>query len=51
MAHTRENLERLNDLREEVEKQIRHLQRQAAVARRFQVLKEEERKLAAELLA
>jgi chromosome segregation protein len=51
MAHTRENLERLNDLREEVEKQIRHLQRQAAVARRFQVLKDEERKLAAELLA
>ncbi len=51
MAHTRENLERLNDLREEVEKQIRHLQRQAAVARRFQVLKDEERKLGAELLA
>src|SRR6185503_20116530 len=48
IAHTRENLERLNDVREEVEKQIRHLQRQAAVARRFQVLKEEERKLGAE---
>ncbi len=51
IAHTRENLERLNDLREEVEKQIRHLQRQAATARRYQVLKEEERKLGAELLA
>jgi chromosome segregation protein len=51
MAHTRENLERLNDLREEVEKQIRHLQRQAATARRYQALKEEERKLNAELLA
>jgi chromosome segregation protein len=48
---TRENLERLNDLREEVEKQIRHLQRQAATARRYQVLKEEQRKLNAELLA
>jgi chromosome segregation protein len=48
---TRENLERLNDLREEVEKQIRHLQRQAATARRYQVLKEEQRKLHAELLA
>jgi chromosome segregation protein len=48
---TRENLERLNDLREEVEKQIRHLQRQAATARRYQVLKEEQRKLQAELLA
>jgi len=48
---TRENLERLNDLREEVEKQIRHLQRQAATARRYQALKEEQRKLQAELLA
>ena len=51
IAQTRENLDRLNDLREEVEKQMRHLQRQAATARRYQVLKEEERKLQAELLA
>ena len=51
IGQTRENLDRLNDLREEVEKQIRHLQRQAATARRYQVLKEEERKLQAELLA
>ncbi len=51
MAHTRENLERLNDVREEVDKQIRHLQRQAATARRYQALKGEERKLNAELLA
>jgi chromosome segregation protein len=51
IGHTRENLDRLNDLREEVEKQIRHLQRQAATARRYQVLKEDERKLHAELLA
>jgi chromosome segregation protein len=51
IAQTRENLDRLNDLREEVEKQIRHLQRQAATARRYQTLKEEERKLQAELLA
>ncbi|HXI48163.1 MAG TPA: chromosome segregation protein SMC [Steroidobacteraceae bacterium] len=50
IGHTRENLDRLNDLREEVEKQIRHLQRQAATARRFQTLKEDERKLFAELL-
>ncbi len=49
IGHTRENLDRLNDLREEVEKQIRHLQRQAATARRYQTLKEEERKLQAEL--
>src|ERR1700731_3805766 len=51
IGHTRENLDRLNDLREEVEKQIRHLQRQAATARRYQTLKEEERKLQAESLA
>ncbi len=51
IAHTRENLDRLNDLREELDKQIRHLQRQAVTARRYQGLKEEERKLKAELLA
>ena len=51
IAHTRENLDRLNDLREELDKQIRHLQRQAATARRYQGFKEEERQLKAELLA
>ncbi len=51
IAHTRENLDRLNDLRDELDKQIRHLQRQAVTARRYQGLKEEERKLRAELLA
>src|SRR5262245_32233828 len=48
---TRENLERLQDVRDEVEKQIRHLQRQAATARRYQAFKEQERKLTAEVLA
>ena len=48
---TRENLERLQDVRDEIDKQIRHLQRQAATARRYQVLKETERRLTAELLA
>jgi chromosome segregation protein len=51
VAETRENLERLQDVRDEVEKQIRHLQRQAATARRYQALKEQERKLTAEVLA
>jgi chromosome segregation protein len=51
IAHTRENLDRLNDLREEVDKQIRHLQRQAGVARRYREYKEEERRVHAELLA
>ena len=51
IGETRENLERLQDLRDEVEKQIRHLQRQAATARRYQALKDSERRLTAELLA
>ncbi len=51
IAETRENLERLQDVREEIEKQIRHLQRQAATARRYQGLKEQERRTLAELLA
>ncbi|HTP63520.1 MAG TPA: chromosome segregation protein SMC, partial [Burkholderiales bacterium] len=51
MADTRENLARLQDLRDEVDKQIRHLQRQASTARRYQDLKAQERQLSAELLA
>ncbi|MGH8289527.1 MAG: chromosome segregation protein SMC [Steroidobacteraceae bacterium] len=51
IGETRENLERLQDVRDEIEKQIRHLQRQAATARRYQASKEQERRLTAELLA
>jgi chromosome segregation protein len=51
ISHTRENLSRLNDLREEVDKQIKHLQRQAQVAERYRTLKQQERQLEAELLA
>jgi len=47
---TRENLERLSDLREEVAKQLHHLERQAAAARRYRELKEEEHQLRAEVL-
>jgi chromosome segregation protein len=36
---TRENLERLNDVREEVDKQLEHLNRQAKAAARWQDLK------------
>ncbi len=50
MRHTRENLARLNDLREEVDKQLNRLQRQAKTAERYQRLKEEERRVKAELL-
>ena len=38
---TRENLERLNDVREEVDKQLDHLNRQAKAAARWQELKAE----------
>ena len=51
ISHTKENLERLNDLREEVDKQLNRLQRQAATARRYQNLKSEERVHQAQLLA
>ncbi len=48
---TRENLDRLNDVRDEVAKQLSHLERQAATAERFKRLKREERGLRAELTA
>ncbi|MCG7982930.1 MAG: chromosome segregation protein SMC [Candidatus Thiodiazotropha lotti] len=51
IRHTRENLERLTDLRDEVAKQLQHLQRQAATAEKYQTLKQEERQTKAELLA
>jgi len=51
ISHTRENLERLADLREEIEKQLTHLQRQAKDAERYKNLKAEQRKVSAEFLA
>ncbi|HEV2110786.1 MAG TPA: chromosome segregation protein SMC, partial [Gammaproteobacteria bacterium] len=48
--HTKENVERLNDLRDEVEKQLQHLQRQARAAERYKELAGEKHKLKAELL-
>jgi chromosome segregation protein len=51
IRHTRENLDRLMDVLEEVEKQIKHLDRQAKTAKRFERLKDDERRTAAELLA
>ena len=46
---TRENLERLNDVREEVDKQLEHLNRQAKAAARWQELKAEHARREAEL--
>ncbi len=51
MRHTRENLERLDDVREEVEKQLKHLQKQAEKAEKYTELKKQERQFKQELLA
>ncbi|MBC8379239.1 MAG: chromosome segregation protein SMC, partial [Planctomycetes bacterium] len=51
MRHTRENLDRLDDLRDEVEKQIKHLQKQAEKAEKYTELKKQERQFKLELLA
>ena len=50
IRHTRENLERLSDLREEIEKQLAKLQRQSRSAERYKELKQDERELKAEQL-
>ena len=51
IRHTRDNLDRLNDLREEVEKQLTRLKRQSTIAEKYKTLKTEERQLKAQLLA
>ena len=50
IRHTNENLARVNDVREELEKQLGHLQRQAKAAEKYQEYKAEERRLEAELV-
>ncbi len=49
IRHTRENLERVEDIRNELDKQLRRLQRQSSAARRYKVLKEEERQVNGQL--
>ena len=51
MRRTTENLERLTDLRDELERQLQHLQRQAAAAEKYTEFKAEERELQAQLQA
>ncbi|MGD9584348.1 MAG: chromosome segregation protein SMC [Lysobacterales bacterium] len=48
---TRENLDRLNDVRQEIDKQLEHLNRQAKQAERYQKLKAESGRVEAELKA
>ncbi|MEZ5602247.1 MAG: AAA family ATPase, partial [Candidatus Competibacteraceae bacterium] len=51
IRHTRENLDRLTDVREELGRQLHHLQRQARAAEQYRDYRAEERRLRAELLA
>ena len=41
IRNTRENLDRLNDLREEIDKQLEHLKKQARAAEQYQLLQAE----------
>ncbi len=50
IASTRENLERLTDLRDELGKQLQKLDKQAKSAKKFKALREEERHLEALVL-
>ena len=51
MRHTLENLDRLNDLRDELARRLAHLKRQATMAAKYRELKAEQRELEAEHLA
>ena len=48
IRHTRENLERLTDLREELDRQLQRLKRQAAAAEKYKAFKADERILTAQ---
>lgn len=51
IQHTQDNLARVNDLREELANQLRHLERQAQTAERYQTLKAQEQELSGQLAA
>ena len=51
IKHTRENLDRLSDLREEVSNHLARLKRQARAAERYKKLKQQRRELESRLLA
>ncbi len=50
IRHTQDNLNRVRDLRDELDKQLERLKRQAQTARRYQALKAEQRELEGQLL-
>ncbi len=51
MKRTLENLERLTDIRDELERQLQHLHRQSVAAEKYTTYKAEERQLTAQLQA
>ena len=51
ISHTRDNLDRLSDLRDELGRQLHHLERQARAAERYTELKQEEREIKSQLQA
>lgn len=51
IAHTRENVTRIADIRDELDKQLQRLERQAKAAERYLILKDEEQLCRAEILA
>ncbi len=51
IEHTRENLNRVADIRDELDKQLQRLERQAKSAERYTLLKEEEKLCRAEIMA
>ncbi|MGQ3892525.1 chromosome segregation protein SMC [Legionella sp. CNM-4043-24] len=50
ITHTRDNLARVADIREELNNQLQKLERQAKTAERYQMLKSEERRCKADIL-
>ena len=51
IKRTRDNLSRLADIRDELERQLQHLQRQSVAAEKYGILKQEERETNANLSA
>ncbi|MDZ7839695.1 MAG: chromosome segregation protein SMC [Gammaproteobacteria bacterium] len=51
IRHTRENLERVEDIRKELEGQLKRLKRQSEAAEEYKTLREEERQLKSQLLS
>jgi len=51
IGRTKENLDRLLDVIDEIEKQINHLKRQAKTAERYKRMREDERRFSADILA